>query len=445
LNRSLLVFTTICFLILACSHPEQKTVKADTLPDMNRLAADYIRLGLRIGQYDEVFVDAYYGPDSLKPTAPESTAFPRDSFLKEVDRLLAQCTQLKEDADKNDTLRDRADWVSKQLVAFGRRIKIFSGDTVSFDEEARELFDATVPVYTESHFKTLVASLDSILPGKGSIPERVQARSKKFIIPANKVDTVFKAAYLEARKRVSAHLSYPSGERFAFEYVHNKSWTGYNWYKGNYTSLIQQNLDLPIPIERAIDLACHEGYPGHHVYNMLLEKNLYHDRGWMEVSLYPLFSPQSLIAEGSANYGIEMAFPGDEKLRFTKEVLLPLAGLDTTGITVYIKMQAIRDELNYVRNEAARGLLNKTMDEKEVRRWLSEYMLASPATVEKYISFIRTNRSYVINYNYGKDLVKNYMEVNGGSAGNPEKRWELFGWLLSNEVTPQELLASLKK
>ena len=34
------------------------------------------------------------------------------------------------------------------------------------------------------------------------------------------------------------------------------------------------NTDLPIYIDRAIDLACHEGYPGHHVYNVLLEKNL---------------------------------------------------------------------------------------------------------------------------------------------------------------------------
>jgi hypothetical protein len=37
------------------------------------------------------------------------------------------------------------------------------------------------------------------------------------------------------------------------------------------------------------------------------------------------------------------------------------------------------------------------------------------------------------------------MEANGGNAANTEKRWELFGWLLSNEVTPHELVSSLKK
>ena len=68
-----------------------------------------------------------------------------------------------------------------------------------------------------------------------------------------------------------------------------------------------------------MNLAAHEGYPGHHVYNVLLEKNLLHDRGWVEFSVYPLFSPQSLIAEGSANYGIEVAFPGDERVAFERE------------------------------------------------------------------------------------------------------------------------------
>ena len=88
------------------------------------------------------------------------------------------------------------------------------------------------------------------------------------------------------------------------------------------------NLDFPVPLDRAIDLACHEGYPGHHVYNALLEQALVHDRGWVEISMYPLFSPQSLIAEGSANYGIDMAFPSAERTAFERDSLFPLAGLE---------------------------------------------------------------------------------------------------------------------
>jgi hypothetical protein len=39
---------------------------------LNKYAAEYVRLGLTIGEYDKDFVDAYYGPDSLKPKAVEA-------------------------------------------------------------------------------------------------------------------------------------------------------------------------------------------------------------------------------------------------------------------------------------------------------------------------------------------------------------------------------------
>jgi hypothetical protein len=156
------------------------------------------------------------------------------------------------------------------------------------------------------------------------------------------------------------HYSIPANEDFKLEFVNDKPWGGYNWYKGNYQSIIQINTDLDIFIDRAIDVGSHESYPGHHVYNMLLEKNLYRDKGWVEISLYPLFSPQSLIAEGSANYGIDMVFPGTEsKVAFCKKVLLPLAGLDTTGISAYFRALDTRGQLNFAGNEVGRGILNK--------------------------------------------------------------------------------------
>lgn len=80
------------------------------------------------------------------------------------------------------------------------------------------------------------------------------------------------------------------------------------------------------------------------------------------------------------------------------------------------------------------------MEEKEILRWLTDYCLMSKPTAEKSVSFIEKNRSYVICYNYGQDLVKNYVESNGGKESNAAKRWELFGWLLSNPVTPPDLL-----
>ncbi len=65
-------------------------------------------------------------------------------------------------------------------------------------------------------------------------------------------------------------------------------------------SVIQIATDFPVYIDSPVGLAAHEGYPGHHVYNILLEQNLVKDKGWIEYTVYPLYSPQSLIAEGTA-------------------------------------------------------------------------------------------------------------------------------------------------
>lgn len=415
---------------------EKKEIKPTA--DINQLAEKYVRLGLSIGEYDSDFVDAYYGPDSLKPTAPKLANFPKDSLLNSVNDLVNEFKTFSAD-NKNDTMNMRANWITNQLIAFGRRIKIFSGESSSFEVETKELFGVTAPVHDEIYFKNLVAKLDSTLPGKGTIAERFQNMAKNFVVPKNKLDTVFKTAIAEARRRTLAHYSLPKSENFTLEFLTGKSWSGYNWYKGDFNSLIQINTDLQIFIERAIDVASHESYPGHHVYNMLLEEKLYRSRGWVEVSLYPLFSPQSLIAEGSANYGIEVAFPGKEKNKFAKEVLLPLAGLDTTGLDIYFDALALKGDLNFVRNEVARGLINKTMDEKEALRWLTEYGLSNEESALKSISFIKKYRSYVINYNYGQQLVKNYIESKGGTDKAPDKRWELFEHLLSNEITTADL------
>lgn len=405
---------------------------------LNNLAKDYVRLGLSIGQYDGDFVDAYYGPDSLKPTTAKQAFFPKDTFLIAVDHLQMQLQSFIRNT-KDASLNNRAKWISSQLTAFSRRIKMFAGETSSFEQQAKELFGVAPPLYSEEHFRSLLQQLESILPGKGSVFKRFQSLSNRFIVPKEKLDTVIKTTIAESKKRTTKYFKLPPSESFRLEYVTGKSWRAYNWYQGNYESLLQFNTDVTSFIDIMIDNASHEGYPGHHVYNSLLEQNLYKNKGWTEISLYPLFSPQSLIAEGSANYGIEVAFPGDENIKFAKEHLLPLAGLDTTGVTTYFQALAIKGELYHVRTEICRRLLNGKMTDTEATRWLIDYGLFDEKDAARHLSFIKKYQSYVINYTYGMDLVKNYIESHGGTDKKMARRWNLFRWLLSNEVRPADI------
>lgn len=427
-----LLFFFLILLSLSCTEKNKQSGE-ETL---NTLAEKYVKLGLTIGQYDPDFVDAYYGPDSLKPTTKKQDVFPKASLLKSVAVLRNHLQEISKEID--DSAKLRAAWVSKQLLAFDRRIRIFSGEFQTFDQESIELFGVAAPIYPEVHYQSLLDSLNMLLPGKGNVQLRFQKLANQFIIPKDKLDTIFKITIAEARRKTKEHYELSPDESFSIEYVNNKPWSGYNWYHGKFKSKIQINTDTQIFLERAIDVGSHESYPGHHLYNMLLEKNLYRDKGWVEISLYPLFSPQSFIAEGSANYGVDLAFPAESKIKFIKERILPLTQINSANLDLYFRALAIRSKLNYARNEAGRGLLNGTMNEKQALDWMLKYCLYNEETALKSIPFIQKYRSYIINYNYGMDLVKQYVESKSGKDIN--KRWATFEYLLSNPISTADLL-----
>ncbi len=170
-----------------------------------------------------------------------------------------------------------------------------------------------------------------------------------------------------------------------------------------------------------------------------MEKNLVRERKWVEYCVYPLSSPQSLIAEGSANFGIDVAFPGGERAAFERERLFPLAGFEPRRAEEYYRVHAVTLRLHYAGNEAARGYLDGAMSKDDAVDWLVTYGLYSRERAEQRIRFIEKYRSYVINYNLGLDIVRDWVDRQGGTATQPEKRWEVFRRLLSNPYTPSAL------
>jgi hypothetical protein len=404
---------------------------------MDTLAAAYIKLVLSVGLHDADYVDAYYGPPHLRVEV-DAEKPSLESIKESAAAALRQAGTLAPARD-DEMARLRHRYIIRQLESLASRVDILLGKKLLFDEEARALYDAEPPVYPEEHFKKILKELEGFLPGKGAIPPRYDAYKSGFIISKDKLDSVFQAAVRESRERTKRHINLPDDESFVIEYVTGKSWSGYNWYKGNSHSLIQINTDLPIYIDRAVDLASHEGYPGHHVYNALLERHLVRERSWPEFTVYALFSPQSLIAEGTANFGIDMAYPGPERVGFEREILFPAAGLDGSRAEEYYRIHELVMRLNYAGNEAARGYLDGKLTREQAAEWLVNYALISPERALQRTRFFDQYRSYVINYNLGQDLVKHYIESRGGTADKPGKRWEEFGKLLSSPRLPSGL------
>jgi hypothetical protein len=411
-----------------------------TVDPFRELALRYVKLVLAVGQHDADFVDAYYGGEALKKEAEAGkaslAALAAEAKALETDIGKAALPGWKDDAE---LWRLRKQYLERQTAAVAARVGMLQGRKLSFDEESRALYDAVAPTHTEAEFAAIISTLETALPGSGPLMARYDAFKSEFVIPKERVDPVFQAAIRACRDRTRRCGELPPTESFTVEYVTGKSWSGYNWYQGNFRSLIQVNTDLPIYIDRAVDLACHEGYPGHHVYNVLLEKHLVRDRGWPEFTVYALFSPQSLIAEGTANYGIDVTFSRDERIAFERDVLFPMAGISASRAQEYYDVMALIDRLSYAGNEAARRYLNGQIDARAAADWLEKYAMMPRARAEQRVKFFDQYRSYVINYNLGKDLVKAFVERRVGNDGSPRRKWTEFTQLLSSPRLPSGL------
>ena len=429
--------TAVLVSVAAYTLVPQGQQKPDRTP-MNALAERYVKTVLAMGQHDADYVDAYYGPPEWK-TAVETAKISLDAVASQARAIRADLEKVQTSSRRGDMDALRWHYLHRQLLALEARVRMLRGERLSFDEESQALYDAVAPSYPTSHFQAIIDKLDKRFPGQGSLAVRYEAWRKPFTIPPEKLDAVFQKAITGCRDRTRKHISLPASESFTLEYVTNKPWSGYNWYQGNFKSLIQVNTDLPIFIDRAIDLACHEGYPGHHVYNALLEKHLVRDRGWIEFTVYPLFSPQSLIAEGTANFGIEVAFPGKDRVAYEKTVLFPAAGIDSARADAYYEVHGLVEQLSYAGNEAARGYLDGKMSAVEAANYLETYGLYSPERAKQRVRFMDKYRSYVINYNLGKDMVRAYIESRGGSVENTAQRWAEFEKLMASPRLPSGL------
>ncbi len=407
---------------------------------LDSVGNDYVLLQLTIGEKEAGYIDAYYGPEALKARAASEAAGQSLADLSaRAHALRDRAAAFTEMSDLTPSMEQRrARFLVAQLTAAITRLQMMQGEKLDFRDEAQGLFGVRPETPPLTTFDPLISRIDRLVPGDGPLWQRLDEFQKRFDIPADHLKPVMDAAIAECRKRTLAHIDLPQAERFELALVRDKPWGGYNYYQGDYHSKIEVNTDLPVRLDAAIDLGCHEGYPGHHVYNSLLERNLVNGRGWAEYTVYPLYSPQSLIAEGSANYGIDLAFPGDEAAVFDSQVLAPLAGLPTADIARYVALGEAMKGLTSARYTIASRLLAGEITEGEAKSLLQRYQLRSPARAEQDVRFIKTYRSYIINYGLGQDMVRAYVE---GAGTSSDARWNRMKTLLSEPTLPADLIA----
>ena len=276
-----IAFIFALFSITACGAEQATEQDPGATADLDSLAREYLFLELSMGWHDNAHVDAYFGPEEIRESANEAQ-LPINEIEARSATMTAQLLQAKAAAESDEMQSVRIDGLIGRIGALKTRIALNRGETLAFDDESRQLFGTAAPDHDAAYFRAILGDIDTLVGGEGELSVRVNEFQNQFVIPPERLAEVFDAAIAECQRRTLLYIDLPENESFSLEYVNDKPWSGYNWYQGNAQSLIQINTDLPIFISRAVDLGCHEGYPGHHTFNALLEKNLVQDRGWLE-------------------------------------------------------------------------------------------------------------------------------------------------------------------
>ena len=398
---------------------------------LDTLARDYVQLVLEIDAHESGYVDAYFGPDEWREAARRNPR-ERPELKRDADRIK---TALPAFVAAGGEQGQRAKVLLADVSSARFRLDMIDGKRVPFADEAERLFSLRPELKPLAYFDAALAQIDALVPGTAPLSQRVEIFRSRYSIPDERVQLVMDAAIAECRKRTAVHIPLPPGENFSMELVKGQSWGAYNYYLGGNQSLIQINTDLPVSIGNALILACHEGYPGHHVQGIYNERN-FRERGWAEYSVAPLYAPAAPLNEGGADFGLELAFPGDERLKFEMDVLYPLAGLDPETAPAFDALRSATAELDGALLKISQMQLDGEINRDEAITLVQKYRLASRDVAAQSLEFDRKYRSYVINYSVGEALVRGYVDRHGHDA---DSRWAAYIHILSTPTLPSDL------
>jgi hypothetical protein len=401
---------------------------------LDALAQDFIDLGLRFQNYDKS--QFLFLGDPLRASKAKMDPATLTDVLDSLDVLIEELEQSERFA-KTETEKSRAQALLGRTLAMHTRGRILQGDALdSFDRESYLTFGVQVPKLSEAHFEALAAKLEQVVPGDGALVERMERFRDQFVIPVDRLEAVLGAAMSECRKRTKAVFDLPINEGTRFTIVDEAPWVGFTHFEGNAQSNILLNRSVPIHIERALELGCHEGYPGHHAHASMLEQNVILERGWKEYELIQLLGPMAVVNEGAASYAVELAFSRNDRLSFERDILLPLAGLSADNLETYYHFIDLINDLSWARTEAARRYLYEGYSRERTIHWLMEFGLETRGTATQKMNLIEAQRAYILTYNHGYKLVSEYIERH---ADSEVARWALFIDILLKPMLPGDL------
>jgi hypothetical protein len=356
--------------------------------------------------------------EHISPAYPPGTSL--DTLANTASSLEAE---INSSQDQSTTLAVRLGFLSRFLQH--QQLQT----STNLQQEYALLYGRTLPVEVRSDTADLLLQLDRLLPGTGPLVTRLRTFQNRTLIPRRLRRTVFETALQECRRRTLLHWKLPPEETIELKWLEQQA-TPWHRYLGNYRSQLQISAAAVAFPSAALDVACHEGYPGHHAQFVHLEHSAGRNLS-LPMQVVMLRAPDSLFREGAAELGSELAFTPDERLAFERDVLYPLAGLDPTMAQAALQVRAILRALS----DNIPPLL-ALYSSGGISRMTARIRLETEALVnsgEQLLQYADNHGAYSLSYVTERNHIAGKLE---STAENIDQQWLLLAqWLV--EATHQ--------
>ncbi|MGE3274038.1 MAG: hypothetical protein AB7O67_02925 [Vicinamibacterales bacterium] len=366
-------------------------------PALDAIAEGYVRVALALAQHQPSLVDAFQGPDGWRPGARVPVA----ALGARVAGLRESLAHAEPDSPAD---RHRAAYLDGQLAALDLVVQRLLGTRTTFADEVRQAFGVPLTGAPAGRLDAARATLTALLPGDDRQPLRARylAYRDAAALPPAAVERRFADALDRCRATTLGHLTLPPGEHVTLEWGDTGPWEAYARDAGGLGTVIDVTRSGEPTAAHAAHVACHEGYPGHHVQHVLMTRALVEARGWLEFTLAPAFGPHLLISEGAAEAGARLA--------------LSEARPDGVSADDLAIEEAVAD-LSAAVPPLVAAYLDGTLDGPEAARRLEDEALVADGPA--FLAFAERARVRAVAYPLGTRLVEAALDQAGEG-----KRWE---------------------
>ena len=286
---------------------------------LNTLAQDYLDLTLSKSRYDEIdiqwFTESPFWRRTSMRYSREYKILPdyeigdlkhgkalRD-ILDESENLIGLLKAYRATAQEQELAR--IDYIIEHVTSVHVRAQLLSGQTMSYDEMTDGLYGLVAPEYDPKPMQDLLSDLQQVLPGSGSVQEKIAAFRSRITVPTEHLLQVLTGATQFFHDETVRHMHVTGNSMprvrvraladprsdflsilFGYDYNHLE-------YERNFNTLVRWSAD------KIVECIGHEMEPGHLTYYEKRTQAMI-DTCWPEMAVVSQYSPSSAFTEGSA-------------------------------------------------------------------------------------------------------------------------------------------------